>query len=75
MSANLTVEQRAAIEAFLTRVGEAEGSQGITSIVETGYRGVVPDSVLGAFDGDDAHARGHIRAEAYDIYSREDFER
>ena len=75
MSRQVTAEQHDAIQALLTDVGRAEGAQGIESIVETGYRGDVPAALLAAFGGDDKHARGHIRSEAYDIYAHPDFER
>lgn len=75
MSTTVTPEQHDAIQTLLTDVGRAEGAQGIESIVETGYRGDLPPALVAAFGGDEKHARGHIRAEAYDIYSHPDFER
>jgi hypothetical protein len=71
----VTHEQHEAIRRLLDDVGRAEGAQGIQSIAETGYRGDVPAEVLALFGGDESHARGHIRSEAYDIYSAPDFER
>jgi hypothetical protein len=75
MSKEMTKAQAKAVAAMLRELGQAEGAQGITQIAENGYKADVPQAVLDAFDGDERHARGHIRSAAYDIYACEDFER